>query len=112
MTYLHARLEPGAALDLPVPADHNLAIYVFDGEVRVSGEAVGRGQLVVLGEGDTVRLESDAAAQALVLGGAPLDEPVSWGGPFVMNTRGEVRQAMLDYQAGRMGTIPPEIIQA
>lgn len=112
VTYLHARLAAGASLDLPLPTDQNVAVYVFEGEVRVSGEAVGRGQLVVLGEGEAVRLEAEAPAQALVLGGRPLAEPVAWGGPFVMNTRGEVRQAMLDYQAGRMGTIPPEFVKA
>lgn len=112
VTYLHARLAAGASLQLPVPADHNLAVYVFEGQVHVSGSPVGRGQLVVLGSGDTVHLGADAPAQALLLGGRPLREPVAWGGPFVMNTEGEVRQAFRDYQAGLMGSIPPENVKA
>jgi quercetin 2,3-dioxygenase len=112
VTYLHARLDAGAALDLPVSSDHNLAVYVFEGSVEVGGTGVGRGQLVVLGPGDTLRLTTDAPAQALVLGGQPLNEPVAWGGPFVMNTRGEVRQAYRDFQDGHMGSIPPEIVKA
>ena len=44
--------------------------------------------------------------------GRPLHEPVAWMGPFVMNTEGEIRQAMIDYEEGRMGSIPPEIVRA
>ena len=71
------------------------------------------GQLAVLGPGNALTV---AAAQAqesrspnldiLILGGRPIGEPVAWMGPFVMNTREEIMQAMADYQAGRLGTIP------
>jgi quercetin 2,3-dioxygenase len=44
----------------------------------------------------------------VLLGGRPLREPVAWGGPFVMNTQQEVREAMVDFHAGRLGAIPAE----
>ena len=110
--YHHWRLSEGASVEVPVPADHRVGVYVFEGNATVAGQRLGEGQLAVLGEGDAVQLEADEDAQLLLLGGRPIGEPIAWGGPFVMNTRGEVRQAMLDYQAGRLGTIPPEIVRA
>jgi redox-sensitive bicupin YhaK (pirin superfamily) len=66
----------------------------------------------VLGEGEHLTLAADAPAQALVLGGRPLDEPIAWSGPFVMNTREEIQEAITDFRAGRLGRIPPEIVRA
>ncbi len=110
--YQHWRLSPGAAVTLPLPVDHNVGVYVFEGEAIVSGQRVQAGQLAVLGAGTDLSLAAEGAAQALVLGGRPLGEPVAWGGPFVMNTREEVMQAYRDYSAGKMGLIPPEIVRA
>jgi hypothetical protein len=73
------------------------------------------GQLAVFGSGDVVTISADAVQQSrspqldvLVLGGAPIREPVAAYGPFVMNTRAELVQAFEDYQAGRLGTIPAD----
>jgi redox-sensitive bicupin YhaK (pirin superfamily) len=110
--YQHWTFAAGAATEVPFPPDHRLGIYVFDGELRVAGTPVRRGQLAVLGDGETVRFEATAPAQAMVLGGRPLGEPIAWGGPFVMNTREEVLEAYQDFRAGRMGRIPPEIVRA
>jgi redox-sensitive bicupin YhaK (pirin superfamily) len=123
--YQHWTLRPGAAVLQPVPPGYSAVAYVFDGEARIGpgGETVGAGQLAVFGPGGTapsgasgtapsgasgaVRLATDTAhsAQLLLLGGVPLGEPVAWYGPFVMNTEQEVRQAIEDYQSGRMGAI-------
>jgi redox-sensitive bicupin YhaK (pirin superfamily) len=110
--YHHWRLSPQASVHVPIPADHNVGVYVFDGEITVCGQTITNGQLAVLGAGDALTLSARASAQALVLGGRPLAEPVAWGGPFVMNTRQEIVEAYEDYRAGRMGRIPPEIIRA
>jgi redox-sensitive bicupin YhaK (pirin superfamily) len=71
------------------------------------------GQLAVLGPGDVVTVAAASRQESrsptmdvLVLGGRPIREPVAWLGPFVMNTREEVLQAVADYQAGRLGSIP------
>jgi quercetin 2,3-dioxygenase len=103
--YLHWRFSPGAAVDVPVPAEHIAYVYVFEGAVRVGGREVQDGQLAVLGDGKSVRLEANAAAQALLLSGVPLREPVVQHGPFVMNTEREIMQAVEDYRAGRLGEI-------
>jgi redox-sensitive bicupin YhaK (pirin superfamily) len=62
---------------------------------------VQRGELAVLGEGDTATVGAETTAGALLIAGRPLGEPVAKWGPFVMNTPGEIRQAIADYQAGR-----------
>jgi redox-sensitive bicupin YhaK (pirin superfamily) len=105
ISYLHWRFSPGASVEVPLPADHAAYVYVFEGAVRVDGREVKDGQLAVLGDGDGVRLEARERAQALVLSGVPLREPVVQYGPFVMNTEEEIAQAIEDYRAGRLGAI-------
>ena len=103
--YLHWRLSPGAAVEVPVPADHAAFVYVFEGAVRVGDRRVEGGQLAVLGDGAFAHFEADEPAQALLLSGVPLREPVVQHGPFVMNTEREIMQAVEDYRAGRLGEI-------
>jgi redox-sensitive bicupin YhaK (pirin superfamily) len=103
--YLHWIFSPGASVDVPVPPDHAAYVYVFEGAVRVAGREVKDGQLAILGDGNRVRLEASERAQALLLTGVPLREPVVQYGPFVMNTEKEIVQAIEDYQAGRLGEI-------
>jgi redox-sensitive bicupin YhaK (pirin superfamily) len=90
---------------VPVPADHAAYVYVFEGAVRVAGREVKDSQLAVLSGGNRVQLEATERAQALLLTGVPLHEPVVQYGPFVMNTEKEIVQAIEDYQAGRLGEI-------
>jgi redox-sensitive bicupin YhaK (pirin superfamily) len=115
MTLVHATLSPGARLSLPWRVDYNALVYVLAGNGSVGAEArpIQTGQLALFGAGDTVTVAASAAQESrtpnlelIVLGGRPIREPVAWMGPFVMNTREEVMQAMADYQAGRLGSIP------
>jgi redox-sensitive bicupin YhaK (pirin superfamily) len=115
MTLVHATFSPGATLSLPWRPDYNALAYVMngDGTVGTEGRPVGMGQLVVFGPGDALRVSAAAKQESrsptmdvLILGGRPIREPVAWLGPFVMNTRQEVLQAVADYQAGRLGSIP------
>ena len=111
IVYQDWTLRPGADVTVDVPADHNALVYVFDGVARVGdgGAVVRDGQMAILRPGTTVRLrgpDGDAApARLLLLGGRPLNEPVARYGPFVMNTRDELIQAVEDFQSGKMGEI-------
>ena len=103
--FLHWIFAPGASVDVPVPPEHAAYLYVIEGAVRVAGREVKDGELAILGDGNAVHLEAGEQAQALLLSGVPLREPVVQYGPFVMNTEREIVEAVEDYQAGRLGEI-------
>ena len=101
-------LEPDADVAIATPADMRVLAYVFEGSVGVgdAGTRVDDGQLVVLTAGEAVRLRAASRlGRLLLLGGVPLREPVARYGPFVMNTRDELVQALQDFESGRMGEI-------
>ena len=115
ISIVHATLAPGARLELPWRKDFNALVYALSGRGSVGayGQPINGGQLAVLGSGDHITLEAapsqsvaTPALDVLLLGGVPLREPVFAYGPFVMNTKAEVIQAIEDYQAGRLGVIP------
>jgi quercetin 2,3-dioxygenase len=102
---MHWIFAPGASVAVPVPPDHAAYLYVFDGTVAVTGDPVRDGQLAILGDGDTVHLGAGERAQALLLSGVPLREPVVQYGPFVMSSEREIMEAIADYRSGRLGEI-------
>ncbi|MGZ6260429.1 MAG: pirin family protein [Candidatus Limnocylindrales bacterium] len=115
MTLVHATLSPGARLTIPWRADYNALAYVMAGHGTVGAEErpLQMGQLAVFGPGEVISMTATRVQESrspnldvLLLGGRPIREPVAWYGPFVMNTREEILQALADYQAGRLGTIP------
>jgi len=86
--------------ELEIPEGHSAALMVVDG--RIQGAEPG--QLIVLSrEGAGARVEADVESRFLLLAGEPIDEPVVGYGPFVMNSEEEIRQAIRDYQNGKMG---------
>jgi hypothetical protein len=108
-------VNPGARLQVPWRPDFNALVYVLSGKGSVGPDSrpIVEGQLAVMGAGDIVTVLADPVQdsrspllEVLLLGGSPIGEPISWYGPFVMNTRDEILQAIQDYQAGRMGHIP------
>jgi redox-sensitive bicupin YhaK (pirin superfamily) len=111
----HATLAPGAQLVLPWREDFNSLAYVLAGRGSVgsAGRPIEAGQLAVLGTGGHLVLRASdrqdsrtANLEVLLLGGRPIGEPVAAYGPFVMNTRAELAQAVEDFQAGRLGVVP------
>jgi redox-sensitive bicupin YhaK (pirin superfamily) len=115
ITMLHATLAAGAQLRLPWRADFNALVYVLAGRGAVGADhqPVRTGQLAVFGPGDVITITADQSGESripnldvLVLGGRPIREPIAAYGPFVMNTRAELIQAVEDFQRGAMGHIP------
>ncbi|WP_179470241.1 pirin family protein [Mycolicibacterium vinylchloridicum] len=116
ITLAHATIQPGAQLNLPWPRDYNGLVYVLSGSGAVGpiGHPIQQGQLAVLGPGDRITVAADPsqdsnrpAMEVLLLGGKPIREPVFHYGPFVMNSKSEIIQALDDFNAGRFGAIPP-----
>jgi hypothetical protein len=110
--YLHFTLQTGGRVTQPVPAEFNAFAYIVSGAGTFGpeNERAVRGQMVMFAQdGDVVEIENSGAAteplNLLLIGGVPLNEPVARYGPFVMNTREEIYQAVEDYQSGRMGEI-------
>jgi quercetin 2,3-dioxygenase len=107
--YQHFTLQPGARIETVVPKDFHVFAYSLSGTGLYGPHAQPiRAQHMVLfkDDGDTVTLAAgDEPLDVLLIGGVPLKEPVVRYGPFVMNTEDEIRQAVIDFQAGRMGAI-------
>jgi quercetin 2,3-dioxygenase len=112
ITVAHATVAPGARLEMEWPASYNALAYVLagGGTVGLERRPVETGQLAVFGTGDSLILDGHATRplDVLLLGGRPIREPVAAYGPFVMNTRAELVQAVEDFQAGRLGTVPAD----
>jgi hypothetical protein len=104
--YLDVAMPSGTRLEQAVPAGHNAVVYVFEGTALVGGgpdqgPAVSSGQLAVLGDGDSVAIATEGSpARFLLIAAHPLREPIARYGPFVMNTREEIVQAVRDLQSG------------
>jgi redox-sensitive bicupin YhaK (pirin superfamily) len=89
-----------------MPEGHTALMVVQSGSLTANGQALKAVELASFDrKGEVVALRAEAASRVLVLSGQPLNEPVVGQGPFVMNSRDEIQQAMVDYQAGRMGRL-------
>jgi quercetin 2,3-dioxygenase len=98
------RLNAGAELELAIPARHNLAILVMQGDVTFNDRAAKLNELALFeNTGEQVRVAAQQSAQLLVLSGEPIAEPVVQYGPFVMNTQQEIVEAFRDLDAGKFG---------
>ena len=94
------RLNPESEISIPVMGGWNAFGFIYEGDVK-SGEFLSKGQLAVYNtEGNVHFKTNDTQAGIYLVAGEPLNEPVARGGPFVMNTRGEILKAFEDYQNG------------
>jgi quercetin 2,3-dioxygenase len=101
-------LKAGEKIEIPLPQGHNAAVVLRKGDVSVGGphSLMGEARIATLSSsGSGVVVEAKEDSTLLVLSGEPIAEPVASYGPFVMNTREELVQAMEDYKAGRMGRL-------
>ena len=103
ITYIHLKLKPGASYSHACEHDHNVMLYVFGGSLAVEGRSLHDGSLGLLSPGESVSMTAeDEGAELLILGGPELGEPIARYGPFVMNTRQEIHQAIEDYNNGTL----------
>jgi quercetin 2,3-dioxygenase len=110
--YLHYKVQPGGCVAQSLPGGFNVFAYVVEGEGLFGrdSEKASDGQMIMFApDGDDVVIENPSESgevlELLLIGGVPLNEPIARYGPFVMNTRQEIYEAIEDYQAGRMGAI-------
>ena len=105
--YLDIRLSAGAQFSVPVASGHNAFVYIYEGSAQIGAAGAAKPlpprAAGVLSDGDDVRVQAGAeGVRFLVLAARPLHEPVVQYGPFVMNTREEIEQALADYRNGRL----------
>ena len=104
--YLDLHLPGGARFEQPLSAGHNAFVYVYRGEVTVAGKLVPAQRMAVLANdarSDGVVIEAGADARVLLIAGKPLKEPIVQYGPFVMNSKEEIYQALSDFRDGQLG---------
>ncbi|MFM8632048.1 MAG: pirin family protein [Betaproteobacteria bacterium] len=102
------RLTASGSTTVSAPAGWNTALIVLNGQIKVNSERVVQdGAMVVLSaQGSDCFIETLSGASVLLLSGEPIDEPVVGYGPFVMNTRSEIEQAIHDFNSGKFGEMP------
>ncbi len=105
--FFDIHLEPQQSFTYSLPTTHNAFIYVYEGALKVGSapQAAPKQSALILGEGDQFSIvATEQGAKAIVLAAKPLHEPIVQHGPFVMNTREEIEQAIDDYQNNRLTT--------
>ena len=117
--YLHFTIQPGASITQPVPKEYNTFAYVIGGQGLFGSDSqqrqqqlVHRGQMIIFdndGEEEEVAIKAadntKSPLDVLLIAGKPLNEPIARYGPFVMNKKDEIMEAIVDYQNGSMGKI-------
>jgi redox-sensitive bicupin YhaK (pirin superfamily) len=100
--FVDLALPAGARYRLMIPRGHNAFVYGYEGEALVGGKTLPQQHAGILGEGDYADIEAVGDLRIIALAGKPLGEPIAQYGPFVMNTREEIEQALDDYRQGRL----------
>lgn len=103
VSYLDVSLDPGATFRHATEAQHSVFVFLFEGAVAVAGTSLPPQHLAIMGTGDMLEAQAGAeGARFLLVSGRPIGEPIVQYGPFVMNTRAEIEQAMADYRDDRL----------
>jgi len=104
--YIDIELPAGSTFSTMIPATQNAFVYVYRGAITIDGKTLGENRMGILAntpQADGVSLSANVPAKAILISGKPLGEPIMQHGPFVMNTKEEIYQAIRDYQEGRLG---------
>ena len=100
--FIHYKMQADSKVNHAVASDLNVMVYMFGGNAKINGKLVEDGQLALLSEGSEIELSSNDGAEFLLLAGPEINEPIARYGPFVMNTRQEIHQAVMDFQNGTL----------
>ncbi|MGE5073674.1 MAG: pirin family protein, partial [Anaerolineae bacterium] len=99
--YLEVQMAPNRELVQPVPTGHTALAYLFEGEATFGSQTASAVQMIRFGDGDHIRAKTEnSAARFMLIAGKPFGEPIAPYGPFVMNTREEIQQALSDLRNG------------
>ena len=101
--YFDVEIEEGKEFNFDLPSTHNSLIYLIDGEIKVGDQNHDQAKnstLIILTRGEKLKVSSLTKAKFLLISGKPIGEPIARGGPFVMNTKAEILQAVQDYHNG------------
>jgi redox-sensitive bicupin YhaK (pirin superfamily) len=102
-TYFDVELEEGKIVDFEIPEENNSFIYLVEGKIKIGDEEnndLENSKLILLEKGNKLVVTSETKSKFLLISGKPIKEPIARGGPFVMNTRQEVQQAIEDFNNG------------
>ena len=102
--YFHIILEEGKEFKFDVPNGHNSFIYLLKGELKIGEKEHDKtkdSNLILLQRGNRLKIKAIKKSEFLFIAGKPIGEPISRGGPFVMNTKAEILEAIQDYNNGR-----------
>ena len=101
--YFDVEIQKDKEFNFQVPLTHNSFIYLVDGEIKIgekSHDKIKNSKLILLTKGEKLRVLGISNAKFLLISGKPIGEPIARGGPFVMNTKSEILQAVEDYHKG------------
>ena len=101
--YFHIVLNEGKEFTCEVPGDHNSFIYLLKGELKIGEKdhsITGNSNLILLERGNKLIVKANKKTEFLFIAGKPIGEPIARGGPFVMNTKAEILEAVQDYNNG------------
>ncbi|MBA88958.1 MAG: pirin [Euryarchaeota archaeon] len=102
ITMIHVKMDKGSKLEKSLQDDLNCMIYVFKGSIDIGWMTVDDGSLALLSKGSIIEVKAREESEYLILAGPEINEPIARYGPFVMNTQQEIRQAIDDYNRGRL----------
>ncbi len=107
---LRLELEKDGEIEIPIPKDYNAFIYQLDGDLTINGNHNSKPKDLIWleNQGEGVKVKANATTRAILLSGLPINETIEAHGPFVMNNKTEIMQAMRDYQMGKMGVLVEE----